>query len=94
MKKATAVGYIRDSENEYVIKPLADIGASMDTTGAGDAFAAGFIYGVLKGKGLKECGRLGNIVAQFCISKIGARKGLPTLSELTQRYQELYNQKL
>lgn len=93
LQKTTAVGYIRDSKNEYVIKPR-DIGASMDTTGAGDAFAAGFIYGVLKGKGLKECGRLGNIVAQFCISKIGARKGLPTLSELTQRYQELYNQKL
>jgi len=93
LKKATAIGYIRDSENEYVIKPRG-IGAGMDTTGAGDAFAAGFLYGLLKGKGLEECGRLGNIVAQFCIAKMGAREGLPTLDELAQRYQELYNQRL
>jgi ribokinase len=93
IRKATAVGYIRDSENEYVIKPR-DIGAGMDTTGAGDAFAAGFLYGVLKGKSLEECGRLANIVAQFCISKIGAREGLPTQKELSQRYRELYSQPL
>jgi len=93
IRKASAVGYIRDSENEYVIKPR-DIGAGMDTTGAGDAFAAGFIYGLLKGKGLEECGRLGDIAAQFCISKIGAREGLPTLKELAQRYRELYSQPL
>jgi ribokinase len=90
--KAVAVGYIRDVENEYIIKPQ-DAGASVDTTGAGDAFAAGFLYGLLKGKSLIECGRLGNIVAQFCISKIGAREGLPTRIELTKRYRELYNNK-
>jgi len=93
IKKATAVGYIRDSKNEYVIKPR-DIGAGMDTTGAGDAFVAGFIYGLIKGKSLEECGRLGNIVAQFCITKIGAREGLPTINELARHYQELYSQPL
>ena len=93
--KAAAVGYIRDAENEYVIEPASrDTGAEVDTTGAGDAFAAGFLYGLVKGKGLKECGRLGDIVAQFSISKMGARQGLPTLGELAQRYRELYNKKL
>ncbi len=91
--KVTAVGYIRDSENEYLIKPQ-DIGASIDTTGAGDAFAAGFLYGIVNNKSLEECGRLGNIIAQFCIAKMGAREGLPTLNELAKRYQELYNQRL
>jgi ribokinase len=90
-----AVGYIRDAENEYVIEPSSrDTGAEVDTTGAGDAFAAGFLYGLLKRKSLIECGRLGDIVAQFCISKIGAREGLPTLKELTKRYRQLYNQQL
>ena len=93
LKKTVAVAYIRDSENEYVIKPR-DIGASVDTTGAGDAFAAGFLYGLLKGKSLEECGRLGNIVAQFCIAKMGAREGLPTQNQLAQRYRGLYKQKL
>jgi ribokinase len=93
LRKTLAASYIRDVQNEYVIKPQ-DIGARMDTTGAGDAFAAGFLYGLLNNRGLEECGRLGDIVAQFSIIKIGARQGLPTLSELARRYRELYNQEL
>jgi ribokinase len=93
LRKTLAVSYIRDAQNEYVIKPQ-DIGARMDTTGAGDAFAAGFLYGLLNNKGLEECGRLGNIVAHFSITKIGARQGLPTLNELAKRYRELYSQEL
>jgi len=91
--KAAAIGYIRDAENEYIIKPQ-DGGASVDATGAGDAFAAGFLYGLLNKKGLEECGRLGSIVARFCIARIGAREGLPTRSELAKRYRELYNKEL
>ncbi len=93
--KTTAAGYIKDAEHKHIVEPLSpDMGAGVDTTGAGDAFAAGFIYGQLKGKGLEECGRLGNIMAHFCIAKTGAREGLPTLNELAQRYRELYQQKL
>ena len=88
IKKTTAASYIRDSKNEYLIKPQ-NLAASMDTTGAGDAFATGFIYGLLKGKGLEECGRLGDIVAKFCISKTGARAGFPSLKELARRYHRL-----
>ena len=95
LRKTTAVGYIRDVQNEYIIEPASrDIGAGMDTTGAGDTFAAGFLYGLLNNKGLEECGRLGDIVARFSITKMGARQGFPTLSELAQRYRELYNQQL
>jgi len=90
-----AVGYIRDAENEYLIEPVSrDTIAEVDTTGAGDAFAAGFIYGLLKGKDLRECGQLGDIVARFAISQTGAREGLPTQKQLALAYQELYNQKL
>jgi ribokinase len=95
LKNVSAVGYIKDAEHEYIVEPLSqDVGAEVDTTGAGDAFAAGFLYGVVKGKGPEECGRLGNIVARFCITKMGAREGLPSQKELAQRYQELYKQKL
>jgi ribokinase len=54
----------------------------VDTTGAGDAFCAGFLYGLLENKSLKECGKLGNFVASRCIMKMGARAGLPRLEEL------------
>ena len=88
--KTTAVGYIRDADNEYVIEPPShNLGAEVDTTGAGDAFSAGFIYGVVKGKGLAECGRLGDFVAKLCISRTGARHGLPTAEELALRYGKL-----
>jgi len=90
-KVVTAVCYIRDADNEYAIASDSQaLVSEVDTTGAGDAFATGFLYSLLRGKGLEECGRLGDIVAQFCINKIGARQGLSTLNELAQRYQELY----
>lgn len=91
----TAVGYIRDNENEYTVESTSrNTGAEVDTTGAGDAFATGFLYGLLEGKGLEECGCLGDIVARFSIAKIGTRQGLPTFNELAQRYRELYNKQL
>jgi len=94
-RTVTATGYIRDIENEYVIEPSKQNKVSAtDTTGAGDAFASGFLYGLLKGKGLRECGFLGNIVARFSIAKLGTRQGLPTVDELAQRYRELYSQPL
>ncbi|MEM2103597.1 MAG: carbohydrate kinase family protein [Candidatus Bathyarchaeia archaeon] len=54
----------------------------VDTTGAGDAFCAGFLYGLINNKSLEECGKLGNFVASRCIMKMGARAGLPHLKEL------------
>lgn len=54
----------------------------VDTTGAGDAFCAGFLYGLINGKSLYECGRIGNFVASRCIMKIGGRPGLPIIKDL------------
>ena len=45
----------------------------IDTTGAGDQFAAGFLYGLTHGKGLAGCGRLGVMAAAEVISHYGAR---------------------
>lgn len=88
--KTTAASYVRDAENEYVIEPSSrDMTAEVDTTGAGDAFAAGFLYGLVNNKRPEDCGRLGDFLAKFCISNTGARQGLPTLDELAQRYREL-----
>ncbi len=56
----------------------------VDTTGAGDAFNAGFIYGLVNGKDLYTCGRLGNFVASRCVSAMGARTGLPRSTELKE----------
>jgi sugar/nucleoside kinase (ribokinase family) len=45
----------------------------VDTTGAGDLYAAGFLYGYTQGAGVAECGRLGSVAAAEVISHVGAR---------------------
>ncbi|MCD6522474.1 MAG: carbohydrate kinase family protein [Candidatus Diapherotrites archaeon] len=56
----------------------------VDTTGAGDAFAAGFIYGYLKGYDLKKCAEIANKCAALNIGVSGAREGMPTLRQLLE----------
>jgi len=45
----------------------------VDTTGAGDLYAAGFLYGYTSGKSLEICGKLGSLAAAEIISHVGAR---------------------
>ena len=54
----------------------------VDTTGAGDLYAAGFLYGYTQGRPLPECGRLGALAAAEVISHIGARPQVPLSSLL------------
>jgi ribokinase len=56
----------------------------ISTTGAGDAFCAGFLFGLIKHMSLEECGRIGNFVASRCTTRMGARIGLPTLKDLAK----------
>jgi sulfofructose kinase len=53
-----------------------------DTTGAGDAFHAGFIYGMLNDEDLEMCMKLGNAVAALKCRSLGGRAALPTVDEL------------
>ncbi len=55
-----------------------------DTTGAGDAFRAGFIYGLCKGFTIEETMRAANAVAALQCRELGARDALPTEEELKQ----------
>jgi sugar/nucleoside kinase (ribokinase family) len=45
----------------------------VDATGAGDLFAAGFLYGLATGQGLETAGRMGCVAAAEVISHFGAR---------------------
>jgi len=59
-------------------------GACRDTTGAGDAFHGGFLYGLLTGADIETSLRLGNAVAAIKCSALGARTALPTKLELDE----------
>ncbi len=72
--------YVTDGRERHFIEALNV--KVVDTTGAGDAFCAGFLYGLINEKSLMECGRLGNFVASRCVMKMGARDGLPFANDL------------
>ncbi|MDI6638308.1 MAG: carbohydrate kinase family protein [Bacillota bacterium] len=54
----------------------------VDTTGAGDAFTAGFIRGLVTGQDANGCLALGNACGALAVSKVGAREAMPTWDEV------------
>jgi len=59
--------------DETVVIQATDIRELVDTTGAGDLYAAGFLYGYTQGRSLKDCGDLGSLAAGLVIQQIGPR---------------------
>ncbi len=57
---------------------------AVDTTGAGDVFHAGFIYGLLKNWEVVEILRFANVVAALKCRDLGGRRGIPTLEEVQE----------
>jgi sugar/nucleoside kinase (ribokinase family) len=68
-----AAGSLLISGDERVAVPAAPVSHVVDTTGAGDLYAAGVLFGLSRGLPLAECGRLGSIAAGEIISHFGAR---------------------
>jgi sugar/nucleoside kinase (ribokinase family) len=80
----SAKGCVVLEEGEEYAIPAAPVAQVVDTTGAGDQFAAGFLYGITHEKGLADCGRLGAIAAAEVISHYGARPEV-SLKELVTK---------
>jgi sugar/nucleoside kinase (ribokinase family) len=59
---------------EMAAEPVPEV---VDLTGAGDLYAAGFLYGLTQGAPLPACGRLGSLAAAEVIGHIGARPERP-----------------
>jgi adenosine kinase len=83
------LGVVTRSENGCIVVtkdgvtpvPAFPIEKLVDTTGAGDLFAAGFLFGLVRGAAHEDCGRLGALAAAEVIQHIGARP-LVSLKEL------------
>jgi sugar/nucleoside kinase (ribokinase family) len=70
-------------DGQFLDSPAFDApGGCKDTTGAGDAFHGGFLYGLLHGDEIETSMLYGNAVAAMKCSALGARTGLPTRAQL------------
>nr|NQU89043.1 adenosine kinase [Bacteroidota bacterium] len=58
---------------------------SIDTTGAGDLYAAGFLYGLSKKLAMKQCGEIGALMAGRVIEVLGAKMNIPVWKEINDR---------
>ena len=66
-------GSVIISKGQRIEVPVHPVERLVDSTGAGDLYAAGFLYGVATGKDLATAGRLGSLAAAEVISHMGAR---------------------
>jgi adenosine kinase len=92
LRKDTKLGIVTRSEKGCVVAskdgviavPAFPIDRMVDTTGAGDLFAAGFLFGLVRNAGHEAAGRLGALAAAEVIQHIGARPQT-SLKELAQQ---------
>jgi sugar/nucleoside kinase (ribokinase family) len=77
-------GCVVASRDGVIAVPAFPIESIVDTTGAGDLFAAGFMFGLVRGAGHENAGRLGALAAAEVIQHIGARPQV-SLKELAQQ---------
>ena len=92
LRNDATLGVVTRSENGCVVAskgrviavPAFPIEKMVDTTGAGDLFAAGFLFGLVRGAGFEAAGRFGALAAAEVIQHIGARPQT-SLKELAQQ---------
>ena len=92
LRKDAKLGVVTRSEKGCVVAsgesviavPAFPVETIVDTTGAGDLFAAGFMFGLVRGAGHENAGRLGALAAAEVIQHIGARPQV-SLKQLAQQ---------
>ncbi len=92
IKRGSKGCLIRTRERQIDVPAYAHA-KSVDTTGAGDSFVAGFLYGLKKGMSLEECARFGCAVASCTVEKLGANEAVVSVELPMRRYNEMMQRK-
>ena len=74
--------------------PICDCTKVVDTTGSGDGYMAGFLYGYLKGMPMADCCRMGSTLSSFIIEKEGCCTNAPSVEDITRRFENFKNCKM
>ena len=80
--------WIKSGEELYFINSYP--AETVDATGAGDTYAAGFLYAHSLGKSLEVCGNLGSIIAAKVVEVIGTKIDVPRWSEAKKQMRSLF----
>ncbi len=83
LKMGERGSYVCNSEEAHFAAPFSV--SAVDATGAGDAFAAGFLAGVLRGFSLPKCAELGNAAGALVVTRVGTIAGYRSF-EATQEF--------
>lgn len=75
--------YIKNKEVKLTIPAVFGVDC-VDTTGAGDSFVAGFLYGLYQGYTLEECAKIANACGALTVQKLGAAEGIDNFAQVEQ----------
>jgi len=84
VKNGSAGSFVKSGNKTYQI-PVYKVN-TVDTTGAGDIYAAGFIYGLCEGKSLEESGNIASKLAAGIVGQIGAQFSMDRLYEIKKSF--------
>lgn len=88
--KVDADGCIGIDGDEYFFSPSIDEFKNVDSTGAGDAFLSGFMYGLFYDYPLRDCIEFGNITGGKAVTAVGALSAWVNEKELIEYKQRYY----
>jgi sugar/nucleoside kinase (ribokinase family) len=80
--------YQKSISDEGVFVPTYKSFAAVDTTGAGDSFCAGFLFGLSRGMDILDCCMLGNAVGTHCVMAVGSSTGIRSYEETVRFMRE------
>ena len=80
-------GCIIATDSAQIEIPACPVDKVIDTTGAGDCFAAGFLWALSEGWTLAECGQFACTVASCSVEAVGAVAGVKSLEQVMRRYK-------
>ena len=87
--KVGSRGCIIQTKEETLEIPTYPVERAVDTTGAGDCFAAGFLWALSNGYSLTDCGRFACATASCTVEQVGATDGIRSVEEPMKRSQTL-----
>lgn len=84
--------YIKSQDQSVLEVPAVQGITAIDTIGAGDNFASGFITAILEGKSLEACAQFANVTASISVQSIGATTGVKNRAQVEERLKEYHKQ--